>query len=333
MTLPFAGHPVGARKPERSEGPRGPDRVGLPVPARRPDAVRQERADPPGARRDQRIDRALRDGHLLVRHARRDPRPRPTRSRSATPPARRPMTTARPTPPPLRDHLPLRVGRRSSAGARRSSRANGARPDHDRHVGVHLEARRQERRRPAPPAARLLVPEPASRGRGGRPGHRQPPWSPPGRGTWRARTRACIRTPRDELGAAQHIAQTSNRRLREDEFLVPLALTKGREAIRVRVRFTPVSRPLFPGQPRAARSAGARSATMPTASSCRGRDKTSSSRSSEVCLERADPWPSSFPRGRLNRHRLLGDGLAGQSGGELFHGDQGADRPARPVRR
>jgi hypothetical protein len=55
--------------------------------------------------------------------------------------------------------------------------------------------------------------------------------------------------PRDELGTTQHIVQTSNRRLREDEFLLPLALTKGRDFIRVRVRFAPVSRPLFPGRP------------------------------------------------------------------------------------
>lgn len=55
--------------------------------------------------------------------------------------------------------------------------------------------------------------------------------------------------PRNELGQAQHIVQTSNRRFREDEFLVPRPLTKGRSEIRVRIRFTPVSIPLFPGQP------------------------------------------------------------------------------------
>jgi hypothetical protein len=52
-----------------------------------------------------------------------------------------------------------------------------------------------------------------------------------------------------ELGATQHIVETSNRRFRDDEFLLPLALTKGRSAVRVRVKFTPVSRPLFPGYP------------------------------------------------------------------------------------
>jgi hypothetical protein len=53
----------------------------------------------------------------------------------------------------------------------------------------------------------------------------------------------------DELGATRHVVQTSNRRFRDDEFLVPLDLTRGRRAIRVRVKFTPVSIPLFPGYP------------------------------------------------------------------------------------
>lgn len=55
--------------------------------------------------------------------------------------------------------------------------------------------------------------------------------------------------PKEELGATQHIAQTSNRRFRDDEFLIPRELTQGRSAIRVRIRFTPVERPLFPGHP------------------------------------------------------------------------------------
>lgn len=55
--------------------------------------------------------------------------------------------------------------------------------------------------------------------------------------------------PKGELGATQHIIQTSNRRFRDDEFLVPRALTEGRSSIRVRVKFTPVKTPLFPGHP------------------------------------------------------------------------------------
>ncbi len=52
-----------------------------------------------------------------------------------------------------------------------------------------------------------------------------------------------------ELGETLHNVQTSNRRFRDDEFLVPRDLTQGRSAIRVRIRFTPVDRPLFPGHP------------------------------------------------------------------------------------
>lgn len=68
-------------------------------------------------------------------------------------------------------------------------------------------------------------------------------------GVWYlAGSNTCVYSnPKDELGIAQHIAQTSNRRFHDDEFLLPRALTQGRAQIRVQVRFTPVSRPLFPG--------------------------------------------------------------------------------------
>jgi hypothetical protein len=55
--------------------------------------------------------------------------------------------------------------------------------------------------------------------------------------------------PQGELGDTQHIVQTSNRRFRDDEFLIPRDLTEGRRAIRVRIQFTPVNRSLFPGYP------------------------------------------------------------------------------------
>jgi hypothetical protein len=48
------------------------------------------------------------------------------------------------------------------------------------------------------------------------------------------------------------VVQTSNRRFGDDEFLLPRQLTAGRSSIRVRVKFTPVATPLFPGvSPRA----------------------------------------------------------------------------------
>ncbi|MGV3774693.1 MAG: DUF2961 domain-containing protein [Verrucomicrobiales bacterium] len=55
--------------------------------------------------------------------------------------------------------------------------------------------------------------------------------------------------PVGELGETLHHVQTSNRRFRDDEFLVPRSLTEGRSAIRVKIEFTPVQRPLFPGKP------------------------------------------------------------------------------------
>jgi hypothetical protein len=57
--------------------------------------------------------------------------------------------------------------------------------------------------------------------------------------------------PRGELGETQHNVITSNRRFRDDEFLLPLDLTRGRSEIRVSVKFTPVNIPLFPGHPMA----------------------------------------------------------------------------------
>jgi Protein of unknown function (DUF2961) len=74
-------------------------------------------------------------------------------------------------------------------------------------------------------------------------------WQPAG--VWYlAGSNTCVYSnPKGELGATQHIVQTSNRRFRDDEFLMPRDLTQGRTAIRVRVQFTPVKRPLFPGRP------------------------------------------------------------------------------------
>jgi hypothetical protein len=62
--------------------------------------------------------------------------------------------------------------------------------------------------------------------------------------------------PKDELGATEHITETSNRRFPDDEFLVPSRLTRGRSAVRIRIRLTPVRIPLFPGAepPKTARS-------------------------------------------------------------------------------
>lgn len=78
---------------------------------------------------------------------------------------------------------------------------------------------------------------------------RTPRWKPAG--VWYlAGSNTCVYSnPHGELGETQHIVETSNRRFRDDEFLIPRDLTEGRRAIRVRIQFTPVNRPLFPGYP------------------------------------------------------------------------------------
>ncbi len=80
-------------------------------------------------------------------------------------------------------------------------------------------------------------------------GNGEPDWKPAG--VWYlAGSNTCVYSnPKEELGATEHRVETSNRRFRDDEFLIGRDLTAGREAIRVRIKFTPVKTPLFPGQP------------------------------------------------------------------------------------
>ena len=70
-------------------------------------------------------------------------------------------------------------------------------------------------------------------------------------GTWYlAGANTCVYSnPKDELGDTQHIVETSNRRFRDDEFLIPRNLTEDQSAIRLRIKFTPVEIPLYPGRP------------------------------------------------------------------------------------
>jgi hypothetical protein len=59
--------------------------------------------------------------------------------------------------------------------------------------------------------------------------------------------RCAFSDPPGELDTAQPIVETSNRRFRDDEYLLPRSLTRGRAAIRLRIVFTPVRIPLLPG--------------------------------------------------------------------------------------
>src|SRR5579875_1696604 len=126
-------------------------------------------------------------------------------------------------------------------------------PFYQGNVRIHLEAGTPQLRRLAATQTRLYLPESA---RGGLHRRRQPRTARPGAGVETGGDlvsgrlqHLCLLQPKEELGATQHRVQTSNRRFRDDEFLIPRDLTEGRSAIRVRIRFTPVKRPLFPGHP------------------------------------------------------------------------------------
>ncbi|MCX7048674.1 MAG: DUF2961 domain-containing protein [Candidatus Sumerlaeota bacterium] len=70
-------------------------------------------------------------------------------------------------------------------------------------------------------------------------------------GVWYlAGSNTCVYSnPKDELGATTRVVQTSNRRFRDDEFIIPRDLTRRCSRIRVRVAFKPVETPLYPGYP------------------------------------------------------------------------------------
>jgi hypothetical protein len=70
-------------------------------------------------------------------------------------------------------------------------------------------------------------------------------------GTWYlAGSSTCLYSnPKGELEPSQRNVQTSNRRFRDDEFLLPRKLTAGQSQIRVRIKFMPAPIPLFPGAP------------------------------------------------------------------------------------
>jgi hypothetical protein len=54
--------------------------------------------------------------------------------------------------------------------------------------------------------------------------------------------------PRGELGPRAYHVQTSDRRFRDDEFLIPARLTKGRASLRIRIQSIPDWQQLYPGR-------------------------------------------------------------------------------------
>ena len=70
-------------------------------------------------------------------------------------------------------------------------------------------------------------------------------------GTWYlAGSNTCVYSfPAAETGVSPPALETSNRRWRDDEFLLPRALTQGRAAIRIRLVYAPPSAPIVAGAP------------------------------------------------------------------------------------
>lgn len=70
-------------------------------------------------------------------------------------------------------------------------------------------------------------------------------------GLWyTAGSNTCVYSnPKGELGEVEHKIQTSNRRWRDDEFLLPRELTQGRSSIRIRLEYVPHPTPAYPKYP------------------------------------------------------------------------------------
>ena len=122
MTLPFAGHPAGAKSAKDAVSAGRQCGIRLPLSARRPDALRTRRRHPPGTRRHQRIHRALRDCRPIGTDCPRRPWFKPTNCVSATPPASAHTATNRPR---LRRRT---KSPRATSGGRTPSRAKKSTP-------------------------------------------------------------------------------------------------------------------------------------------------------------------------------------------------------------
>lgn len=70
-------------------------------------------------------------------------------------------------------------------------------------------------------------------------------------GTWYlAGSNTCVFSgPNNELGKRKYEVQTSDRRFRDDEFLIPAKLTMSGAVIKVKIKFVPDTQELYPGHP------------------------------------------------------------------------------------
>ncbi|HEY2732516.1 MAG TPA: DUF2961 domain-containing protein, partial [Polyangiales bacterium] len=76
----------------------------------------------------------------------------------------------------------------------------------------------------------------------------QPEWSFAGVWYVAGSNRCVYSNPSGELDPPTPVVETSNRRFRDDEFLIARELTAGHARVRIRVVFTPSAKPLLPGQ-------------------------------------------------------------------------------------
>jgi hypothetical protein len=74
-------------------------------------------------------------------------------------------------------------------------------------------------------------------------------WQPAGTWYLAGSNRAVYSFPPGELDLPAAVIQTSARRFREDEFLIARELTTGRSQIRLRITFRPLAQPIMPGEP------------------------------------------------------------------------------------
>jgi hypothetical protein len=74
-------------------------------------------------------------------------------------------------------------------------------------------------------------------------------WQPAGVWYLAGSNRCVYSNPLGELDPPAPVLQTSNRRLRDDEFLIDRALTEHRARLRVRIVFAPERLPIAPGEP------------------------------------------------------------------------------------
>ena len=67
----------------------------------------------------------------------------------------------------------------------------------------------------------------------------------------RAPSNTVVLDPKSETAppTTSEVVQTSNRRFRQEEFMLPAALTKDSESMSVRMRYVQVDTELFPGRP------------------------------------------------------------------------------------